>query len=269
MQYLPRKLQLRSWLLLPLLVVLPASTLMAESAEEKGLAIVTEADARSNGFGDTQAGMKMILRNKSGKESVRKMRSLTLEVDNDGDKSMTIFDEPKDVKGSASLTYSHALEADEQWLYLPALKRVKRISSKNKSGPFMGSEFAFEDISSQEVAKYTYKYLRDEEIAGRQAFVVEAYPQYKNSGYKRVINWIDSEEYYALKTEFYDRKDKLLKTLVYSEHKLYLDKFWRAHTLHMDNHQNGKSTTLTWDEFKFQTGLNDADFNSKALKRLR
>jgi len=250
-------------------LLIPASITYAQSDEEKGLAIATEADTRANGFMDTRSEMTMVLRNKAGKESVRKMRARVLEVAGDGDKSLTIFDEPKDVKGTASLTFSHAVKADEQWLYLPALKRVKRISSKNKSGPFMGSEFAFEDISSQELEKYSYKYLRDEDIEGRTTFVVESVPQYKNSGYKRIINWIDAEEYYSLQTEFYDRKNTLLKTLTFSDHKLYLDKFWRAHKLQMINHQNGKSTTLTWNDFEFQTGLTDADFNSKSLKRIR
>lgn len=251
----------------PLFITAPAA--LAQSDEEKGLQIAIEADQRNNGFGDTQASMKMVLRNKKGKESIRLMRSRTLEVEGDGDKSMTIFDEPRDVEGTASLTYSHATKPDEQWLYLPALKRVKRISSKNKSGPFMGSEFAFEDISSQEVDKYKYKYLRDEDLDGRSMFVVEAYPQYKNSGYKRLISWIDQNEYYTVKTEFYDRKDSLLKTLVFSDYQQYLGKFWRAHTLHMDNHQSGKSTTLTWENYEFQTGLKPADFNSKSLQRLR
>jgi len=262
----------RTTLVMPLLSValwLAPLHAGAQTPEEQGLEIAAEADRRNDGFGDTQASMKMVLRNKAGKESVRLMRSKTLEVKGDGDKSMTIFDEPKDVKGTASLTYSHAIKADEQWLYLPALKRVKRISSKNKSGPFMGSEFAFEDISSQELDKYKYKYLREEEIEGRSVFVVEAYPQYKNSGYKRLISWIDQTEYYTVKTEFYDRKDTLLKTLLFSEYRKYLDQYWRAHKLQMDNHQSGKSTTLHWEEFRFQTGLTSADFNSNALKRLR
>jgi len=93
----------------------------------------------------------MTLRNRAGKESLRNVRIKNLEVDGDGDKSLSIFDEPADVKGTTSLTWSHSDKPDDQWLYLPALKRVKRISSKNKSGPFMGSEFAFEDIGSQEV----------------------------------------------------------------------------------------------------------------------
>lgn len=256
-------------LIISSMLILGSTMAIAQTAEERGYEIAAEAEKRNDGFGDSVSEMKMTLRNKSGKESVRSMRSRTLEVPGDGDKSMTIFDEPRDVKGTASLTYSHATEADEQWLYLPALKRVKRISSKNKSGPFMGSEFAFEDISSQELAKYEYKYLRDDTIDGVAVYVVEAYPQYKNSGYTHLISWIDQQEYYTLKTEFYDRKDTLLKTLVFSEHEQYLDKYWRAHKMHMDNHQSGKSTTLTWEDFQFQTGLSNADFNSKALKRVR
>ncbi len=243
--------------------------LQAETPEEKGLAIAIEADKRNEGFVDTTATMRMVLRNRAGRESLREMRSMVLEVTGDGDKSLTIFDEPRDVKGTASLTFSHATEPDDQWLYLPALKRVKRISSKNKSGPFMGSEFAFEDIASQEVDKYTYKHLKDDTLNGRDVFVVESYPAYKNSGYTRLISWIDKTEYYPLKTEFYDRKNSLLKTLKFSEYNQYLSKYWRAHRMDMENHQTGKSTTLSWADFKFQNGLKSSDFNSKSLKRFR
>ena len=141
-------------------------SIIAETAEEKGLAIAIEADKRDEGFGDSTANMTMELKNKQGDTSIRYIRIKTLEVIGDGDKSMSIFDKPADVKGTAFLTFSHAIKPDEQWLYLPALKRVKRINSKNKSGPFMGSEFAYEDIASQEVEKYTYKYLRDESLNG-------------------------------------------------------------------------------------------------------
>lgn len=259
--------------LLPLVIAAPTlftiSPAHAQSAEEKGLEIAREADRRNEGFIDTQADMKMILRNRAGKESLREMRSMVLEVNGDGDKSLTIFNQPKDVKGTASLTFSHSTTPDEQWLYLPALKRVKRISSKNKSGPFMGSEFAFEDISSQEVDKYTYKFLREEDFNGRPSFVIESVPTYKNSGYTRLINWVDKAEYYPVKTEFYDRKNTLLKTLLQTGQSQYLGKFWRASEMFMQNEQTGKSTTLQWENFEFQSGLKDSDFNSKALKRFR
>ncbi len=241
----------------------------AQSAEEKGLAIALEADKRDLGFVDSTANMKMVLRNRAGKESTRNVRVKTLEVTGDGDKSLSIFDEPADVKGTASLTWSHSAKPDEQWLYLPALKRVKRISSKNKSGPFMGSEFAFEDIGSQEVDKYSYKYLNDESLDGKDTFVVERYPVDKNSGYTRQIAWIEKDRYIALKIEFYDRKNSLLKTLVASDFSQYLDKHWRPSTMEMTNHQSGKSTTLSFENYQFRTGLSDSDFAKNALKKLR
>ena len=135
-------------------------------------------------------------------------------VADDGDKSLSIFDEPADVKGAAMLTYTHGLEPDDQWLYLPALKRIKRISSRNKSGPFMGSTFAFEDLGSQEVEKYSYNYLREEACGEGSCHVVERFPEYKHSGYTRQVVWIDTEGFRMLKAEFYDRKKALLKTLV-------------------------------------------------------
>ena len=244
-------------------------TVTAQTEEEKGLAIAVEADKRDVGFVDSTANMKMVLRNRSGKESVRNVRVKTLEVTGDGDKSLSIFDEPADVKGTASLTWSHSQKPDEQWLYLPALKRVKRISSKNKSGPFMGSEFAFEDIGSQEVDKYTYKYLRDETLAGADTFVLERYPTDKNSGYTKQVAWIEKERYIALKVEYYDRKGALLKTLIASGFEQFLDKHWRPTQMDMVNHQSGKSTTLRFENYAFKTGLSDRDFAKNALKKLR
>ena len=182
---------------------------------------------------------------------------------------LTVFDQPRDIKGTAFLSYSHALVPDEQWIFLPALKRVKRISSSNKSGPFMGSEFAYEDISSFEIPKYSYLYLHDEVLNGIDCFVLELRPQYKHSGYTKSHVWIDKAEYRNKKVDYYDRKDSLLKIQVFSDYQLYLDKYWRAHTMTMDNQQNGKSTTLHWRNFKFQTGLTDDDFKKNDLKRQR
>jgi len=246
-----------------------ACTAVAQSADERGLEIMSAVEAQNDGFVDSTSSMTMTLVNRSGKKSERSIRSMALEVPGDGDKSLSIFNKPADVKGTASLSYSHATEADEQWLYLPALKRVKRISSKNKSGPFMGSEFAFEDISSQETEKYTYKFLEEAELDGMKIFKVESYPAYKHSGYKRVINWIDQQRMVPVKVEYYDRKDTLLKTLLMSEYEQYLDKFWRAGRMEMKNEQTGKSTILEFTDYKFQTGLTEKDFNSSSLKRAR
>lgn len=246
-----------------------AGTVLAETSEQQGLAIAIEADKRTNGFGDFTADLKMILRNKQGEESTRQIRSRNLEVENDGDKILTIFDQPRDIKGTALLTFTHKIDSDDQWLYLPALKRVKRISSNNKSGPFMGSEFAYEDISSQEVEKYTYKYLHDESVDGEEMFVYERYPVDKKSGYKRQRVWLDKSEYRDRKIVYYDRKDSLLKTLTFSKYEQYLNKFWKAGGMNMINHQTGKSTKLIWTDFQFRTGLSDREFDRNSLKRAK
>lgn len=260
---------MKKWTLLLVSLILLPLELVAQTPEEKGLAIAVEADKRDTGWNDIKTELFMILRNRQGQESKRRMRSKILEVEGDGDKSLIVFDLPRDVKNTAFLSYTHALKADDQWLYLPALKRVKRISSNNKSGPFMGSEFAYEDISSQEIEKYTYKFIKDDKINGRDTFVIERYPAYKHSGYTRTVVWLDKEMYQPLKTVFYDRKDSLLKELVFSDYKQYLGKYWRPSKLEMVNQQNGKSTVLEYKHYQFQTGLKDSDFNRNTLKRTR
>lgn len=241
----------------------------AETADEKGLAIAVEADKRDTGFEDFTASMVMELRNKQGDVSTRTIRLKTLEVIGDGDKSMSIFDKPADIKGTAFLTFSHAIKPDEQWLYLPALKRVKRINSKNKSGPFMGSEFAYEDLASQEIEKYTYKYIRDEQLNGVDCFVIERYPAYEHSGYTKQLAWVNKDKYVAEKIEFYDRKNDLLKTLINSGYQQYLGQYWRASEMTMENHQTGKSTILKWEGYTFKTGLKDKNFSRNSLQRER
>lgn len=241
----------------------------AQSAQEKGLAIAKERKLRDAGWGDSSGDMSMILRNVQGEEIERKMRLKSLEVVGDGDKALTIFDEPLDVKGTAFLSFSHAFEPDDQWMYLPKLSKVKRIRSRNKSGPFMGSEFAFEDMSSFEIEKYKFKYLRDEAFDGQASYVLEQVPTDDDSGYSKQIIWVDKKHYRLLKAEFYDRKGDLLKELVNYEFTLYLDKYWRSMRTEMFNEQNGKSTELIIHQINFKTGLSDNDFNKGTLKNVR
>ena len=134
---------------LSLALLFSFSALMAETPEEKANRIIDEADKYTAGWGDQQANMKMIIRNKNGKEKTRSMRSKALESHTGDDMMLMIFDTPKDVKGTALLTHAHANRQDDQWFYIPALNRIKRISSNSKGGQFMGSEFSFEDLGDQ------------------------------------------------------------------------------------------------------------------------
>ncbi len=253
-----------------MLAIAPTSafTLQGDDAQ-KGLSIAVESDKRDQDWHDSQVSMTMILRNKRGDESTRKLRLKSLEVKGDGDKGLTVFDSPKDVKGTGFMNYSHVTKPDEQWLYLPALKRVKRISSKNKSGPFMGSEFSFEDLSSFEVEKYQYLYIGDEIVNGVDSYKVQMKPVYKHSGYSKIFAWMDKGEFRLQKLKYFDRKESLLKTQTLSEYKHYLGQYWRAHHNQMVNHQTHKSTILKFDDYKFKTGLGAAQFSKNALKRVR
>ncbi len=252
-----------------ILLILVTQTLYALTPQEQGLEIVKEAKRRDQGFHDVVSDMEMILRNAHGQESRRFIRSKVLEQQDDGDKNLVIFKKPADVKGTALLSFTHKSGSDDQWLYLPALKRVKRIASRNKAGPFMGSEFAYEDMTSQEVEKYTYEYLRDEMYQGIMCFVVARYPVDKHSGYTKQISWIDKSRYIVLKTDFYDRKKSLLKTLTFKGYQQYLDKYWRPNEMFMKNHQTSKTTTLLWENYQFRIGLKERDFSKNSLKRAR
>ena len=241
----------------------------SENAEETGLKIAQDAHAREKGFVNFTAQQTMVLRNKHGQESQRQLRVKILEVPEDGDKSLFVFDEPRDVKGTALLIHGHRESADDQWLYLPALKRVKRISSSNQSGSFMGSEFAYEDLTAQAVEKFTYRYLRDEAYGDLTCTVTERFPVDKKSGYSRQVVWRDKDELRVWKVAYYDRKNSHLKTLTLGNYAQYLDRYWRAGEMTMVNHLTGKSTVLTWTDFEFQTDLDDRDFTRTGLRRVR
>lgn len=236
----------------------------AQSAEQRGLEIAKAAEQADLGFKSSIVDLKMTLKNKNGQTSQRLLTTKTLELTEDGDKSLIVFNSPKDVKGTSTLTFTHKVGSDDQWLFLPSIKRVKRISSNNKSGPFVGSEFAYEDLSSQEVEKYTYKFLKSE----GNLLLVEQDPVDPKSGYtRRIVTYNKDKGYRIEKVEFYDRKNALLKTLTYSNYKLYKNKFWRAATFNMVNHQTNKETLLEFSDYNFDADLKDEDFTQVALKR--
>ncbi len=235
-----------------------------------GLAIMTEADRRDSGYQDLNVALTMVLRDARNRENSRELRISQLEVPDDGDKMLVVFDSPKAIRGTALLSYSHARREDDQWLYLPALKRVKKITARNKSGPFLSSEFAFEDLTVQEVEKYQYRYLGIGSCALGSCYHVERVPLDEFSGYSRQEVWVDLEGFRLLQVTYFDRRGDPLKTLVADEFQLHEDRFWRAENMLMTNHQTNKSTALRWRDFQFATGLSaERDFSTNSLLRAR
>jgi len=233
----------------------------------RGLEIALKADDSFSGYGDSKTNLKMMLKDRKGLVTERVMEMKLLEVPEDGDKSLIVFDSPRDVRGVAVLSHAHKAGSDEQWLYLPALKRVKRVASKNRTGPFLGSEFSLEDLSFQEVEKYSYEYLRDENLDGKESHVIKRIPLDPYSGYTKQIVWISKSNSLIHQIHHFDRKSFHVKTQTFSGYKKYLNKFWRPGEIHMINHQTNKTTTLFFQDMTFNTGLSDKDFTQNSLKR--
>ncbi|UCE89310.1 MAG: outer membrane lipoprotein-sorting protein [Pseudomonadota bacterium] len=253
------------------LAVVSATRAATETAEQRGYAIAARSDRSDLGFGDSNVRLTMVLRNAAGRESTRTLLIKTLEKTSEevGDKSVIVFDSPADIDGTALLSHARILDPDDQWLYLPALKRIKRISSVNKSGPFVGSEFAFEDFTALELNKYEYKYLRSEACGELTCDVVERTPRYAHSGYTRQVSWVDQDIHQVRRVEFHDRRGDLLKVLTLDDYRQYEDKYWRAHRLSMENVQTRKQTELVYSDYTFGEGLNRKDFEKVALRRVR
>jgi outer membrane lipoprotein-sorting protein len=253
-----------------LLLNFSASQAIAETSEKKGHRIVEKSDSVHSGFKDYTADGQMILMDSGGNKSERILSIKVLEGSkNDGDKTMMTFSKPKDIKGTSLLTWSNKNKQDDQWLYLPALKRVKRIASSNKNGPFMGSEFSYEDLTPREINKYTYKYLKKGKCGKFKCHIVDALPTDKKGAYTRQTLHLDTKHLRIQKIEYYDRKKNLLKTMNFSGYKKYNKKHWAASKIIMENHQSKKSTVFNWSKYKYDNGFKKRQFDKNSLKRAR
>lgn len=247
-----------------------AAPALAQSPTERGFAIAERSDMTNRGFGSTTATLTMTLQDPGGRTTTREMRIDTLERTGEGvgDWSITVFDTPPDVAGTALLSHAKILESDDQWLYLPALRRSKRISSSNKSGPFVGSEFAFEDLTAQELGKFEYVYVETLDVDGMEMDKLACTPLYERSGYSKINCYYDTEIFQARMFEYFDRGGQLLKTLKIEDYRQYPGGYWRPHRQTMTNHLTGKVTVLEAEDYEFGVDLRARDFEPSALERL-
>jgi outer membrane lipoprotein-sorting protein len=243
---------------------------IAETPEEKGFRIAAKSDRMDKGYGTSITNLKMILTNAAGKSTTRTLEIRVKEKPNEdtGDKSVTLFYTPPDVEGTALLSYANILESDNQWLFLPELSRVKRISSSNKSGPFVGSEFSFEDLTISELMKYSYKFVETKEEDGTIVDIIEWSPRYKRSGYSKLVAYYDKVITQPRKIEFYNRGGAHFKTLTLSDYRNYGGTIYRSHISEMKNHLTKKKTKLEFSSFKFGVKLNENEFKPSALTKL-
>lgn len=236
----------------------------AVADEQKGTEIGSKVDKAWSGYKTEENQLDLELIATGGDAVTRKMQGRLRETGGDEQSLITIV-WPADQKGTRVLTWNHRAKDDDQWLYLPSVQRVKRISARGQTGSFMGSEFSFEDlVNFWWLDKFKYNYVRDQKVGPRDTWVVERTPKDPDSGYSKHVLWIDKEYLAALRCDFYDRKGKLLKTASFKSFKKYGTK-WRADRIEMVNRQTGKKSNIVWKVREWGKSFSEDEFSPTAI----
>jgi hypothetical protein len=245
-----------------LMTVLPAQ---AAETVPTGLAIMTRVDDRPDGDDRTQM-LTMTLINKSRRQRIRKVKSYSKDFGKDK-KSVMVFEKPADVRGTAFLSweYDDPAREDDKWLYMPAMKKVRRISGASKNEYFMGSDFTYDDMGDRNVEEDTHTLLGEEVVDGHDCWKVESIPVDPENMYTRKVIWVCKAADMAIKAEYYD-KDGLLKTFKALDFRQQ-DGFWTLFKSEMDNVSRKHKTVMEIDSVKYNTGINDNLFRVSTIQR--
>ncbi len=238
--------------------------LMAQ--ELSGREIIENVYNRPEGD-DMTSNLTMTLINKSGKERIRKIKQFTKDM-GEMEKSIMFFQSPADVKNTSFMSWSYDGDNknDDQWIYLPTLKKTKRISSDSKSDYFMGSDFTYDDLGDRKLDDDTHQLLREEAIDGVDYYVVESISKDEDYMYSKTITWIRKDNFIGLKKEFYDEDEDLLKIL-------HIKRFEEISGLlvitnsEMHNVQKDHKTMMVLSDININTGISDSKFSERMMMR--
>ncbi len=233
--------------------------------DDRGRAVMQAVEDANGDVRSETARVTMTLRDRAGNTAVRKAMMAFLTRD-DGDRALIRFTDPPDLRGTAFLTAERPGD-DDQWLYLPALGRVKRIAASRKTGNFAGTEFTYEDLGGRELDEYRHRYVRADTLAGDSVDVVEAVPRDERSGYSKITTWVSRDRHVILRAEYRDRKGALHKVSRSRDFYRPDGVHWRFRTAVMENVQNGKSTEIRVDTWTIGADLDPGFFTVEALGR--
>ena len=213
------------------------------------------------------ATLTMTLTNKSGSERVRTIKQFTKDLGK-VEKSIMFFQAPADVKNTSFMnwTYEDESKSDDQWIYLPALKKTKRISSDSKSDYFMGSDFTYDDLGDRKLEDDTHTLLGEETLDGKECYVVESVSNDEEYMYSKTKTWIIKEHFIGFKKEFYDEDGDLLKVLYIKEYKDY-DGYLIINLSEMENVQKNHRTTMDLGDININNKLKESLFSERMMMR--
>ncbi|RKY49785.1 MAG: outer membrane lipoprotein-sorting protein [Candidatus Neomarinimicrobiota bacterium] len=233
------------------------------SAEITGKQIMEDVYNKPTGD-DMQGELTMTLTNKQGESRVRTLKQY-IKYGDEVDKKIMFFQAPADVRGTSFMNWSYADgRDDDQWIYLPALKRTKRISSDGKSDYFMGSDFTYDDLGDRHPDEDTHTLLREETLEGKTCWVVESIPKEEDYMYSKTITWVMKDNYLGLRREFYDEDGDLLKILTIKKFD-QIDGFWTILETEMKNVQKDHKTNMAFNNVQINRGIPDRRFTERSM----
>jgi outer membrane lipoprotein-sorting protein len=249
-----------------ILVVLLLLTVAAQAEEVTGLKVIQNVYERSTPE-DQTADLKMYLINSRGDERVRNIKQYQKDY-GDMEKKIMFFKAPADVRNTSFMNWSYDKEGkdDDQWIYLPALKKVKRISSDSKSDYFMGSDFTYDDLGDRHPSEDTHKILREEVFEEENCYVVESIPKQEDYMYSKTITWVVKDRWIGKKKEFYDEDGELLKILKVEEVE-QIDEYWIITNSQMDNQQTDHKTIMELENVELNNAIEDSKFTERIMRR--
>lgn len=245
---------------------LVASELSGEQIMENNFKVAKVQDSVSNAT--------FTLINKGGQERVRKTFGTTkLETNGVDNMRMTRFNSPADVKGTSTLIVEHADQEDEIWVYLPALKKVRRLVASNKKESFMGTDFSYGDVIGYRVGDWDHKILKEEEIDHQACYLIESLP--KNdlvrsaNGYSKRLSWIRKDNFVMIKGETWDLAGQPYKSFQFSELELVdpVRGKWQTMRMEAQNHDTGHRSVIHLENFKSNQGIKDEFFTIRYLEK--
>ena len=239
-------------------------------AEPTGKEVMLKMDERDEGRDQVSRSLQILI-NRRGQE--RKRSSIYIRKNYKGQKGLdtktVIFIlSPPQVKGTAFMNWSYLQDDkdDNQWLYLPALRKVRRLSASEKEDSFMGTDFTYDDMGDRKVEEDVHKLLKVETLDGKECYVVESVPGKKGYMYSKKDTWVVKDEWIPLKVEYYDRKKRHLKTLTHSGWRK-LKGVWMVGRMEMANHQTKHRTVLTMSDTVVNAGVDENTFRERTLKK--
>ena len=242
-------------------MLLPASL----SAEPSGMDVMTKVYKRPTGT-DQEADLTMTLVNRRNARRIRKIHQFLRDF-GEVEKKIMFFQSPADVRNTSFMNWSYDDgRDDDQWIYLPALRKVKRISSDSKSDYFMGSDFTYDDLGERHPNKDKHRIVRKEKLDGQLCYVVESTPKDSDYMYSKTVTWVASDKWIGLKREFYDSSGDHLKTLRVKSYKK-IKGFWIVVHSEMHNTQKDHRTVMKLENVRIDTGVNKSRFSERMMKR--